>query len=296
MDRLTSLRVFRDVVEAGSFASAARRLAISPPMVSKHLASLEHALGARLLHRTSRRLSLTEAGSLYYEQCCEALDLLQAADSAIGRHAQAPHGQLKVSAPVWCATAGFARVLAGYRERFPEVVVDLHLENRRVDLVSEGFDLALRATGDPSPTLIVRPLCELRFFLVATPELLRRHGEPREPADAASIPAVLPNYVNIEAIDLAGPAGRMRLRFSAAMKSDDTTLSYHAVHAGIGMALLPHWLVSEDLAQGRLRQVLPDHATLPITLYAAYVSRKHMTAKLRSFIDFIGPALRDMQA
>lgn len=125
MDRMTSLRVFREVVEAGSFTAAAGRLAMSPPMASKHVAQLEKSLGARLLHRSSRHLSLTEAGTAWYEQSRRALDLLDAAEAAIGQTSEAPRGQLKVSAPVWCATPRFARVLADYRERFPEVLVDI---------------------------------------------------------------------------------------------------------------------------------------------------------------------------
>ena len=161
MDRLTSLRVFREVVESGSFVAAAERLAISAPMASKHVAQLEKSLGARLLHRSSRHLSLTEAGQAWYAQSSRALDLLDAAQSAIGQTHEVPRGQLKVSAPVWCATPRFAAVLAGYRERCPEVLVDMHLENRKVDLAADGYDLALRATQELSPALIARPLPSL---------------------------------------------------------------------------------------------------------------------------------------
>ena len=178
MDRLTSLRVFREVVEAGSFAAAAARLEISAPMASKHVAQLEQSLGARLLHRSSRHLSLTEAGRAWYEQSGRALDLLDAAEHAIGQKNDTPRGQLKVSAPVWCATPRFADVLAGYRERCPEVLVDMHLENRKVDLAADGYDLALRATQEPSPALIARPLCRLQFHLVASPQCIARACRP----------------------------------------------------------------------------------------------------------------------
>jgi DNA-binding transcriptional LysR family regulator len=125
------------------------------------------SLGARLLHRTSRRLSLTEAGTVYFEQCKVALDTLLGAEASIGRSTQTPRGQLKLSAPVWCANRRFAEILCAYRERYPEVVVDIRLENRKVDLAAEGFDLALRATREPSAKLIARPLCPVPFLLVA---------------------------------------------------------------------------------------------------------------------------------
>ncbi len=292
MDRLTSLRVFRDVVESGSFVAAAERVGVSAPMASKHVAQLEKSLGARLLHRSSRHLSLTEAGQAWYEQSRRALDLLDAAEAAIGQKNEAPRGQLKVSAPVWCATPRIARVLADYRERFPEVLVDMHLENRKVDLAADGYDLALRATQEPSPALIARPLCRLQFHLVAAASYLERAVVPAAPADLAKLGAIVPSYVNIEGLALKGPGGRqVPLRLQPVMKSDDTTLTLHAVRAGMGMSFLPEWLVDEDLAAGRLVRLVPDHAAPPVTLFAVYTSRQYMAPKMRSFIDFVGERL-----
>lgn len=291
MDTLLSLRVFREVVDSGSFVAAAGRLNLSTAMASKHVAHLERQLGARLLNRTSRHLSLTEAGSAYLEQCREALDSLQAGEAALGSSREAPRGVLKVTAPVWCANRRFADVLAAYQRQQPEVVLDIRLENRRVDLAGEGYDLALRVTSDPSPALIVRPLCTLQFHLVATPAFLKREGRPKGPGDVARLGAILPSYVNLDALGVVGPNGRETLRLTAAMKSDDTTLSYHAVHAGIGIAYLPDWLVADDLKRGDLKRVLPGYQGPASTLYAAYTSRKYLTAKVRSFIDFLGTAL-----
>jgi len=292
MDRLTSLRVFRDVVESGSFVAAAERLGVSAPMASKHVAQLEKSLGARLLHRSSRHLSLTEAGQAWYEQSRRALDLLDAAEAAIGQKNEAPRGQLKVSAPVWCATPRIARVLADYRERFPEVLVDMHLENRKVDLAADGYDLALRATQEPSPALIARPLCRLQFHLVAAADYLARAGVPVVPADLAKLGAIVPSYVNIEGLALKGPGGRqVPLRLQPVMKSDDTTLTLHAVRAGMGMAFLPEWLIDDDLAAGRLVRLVPEYTAPGVTLFAVYTSRQYMAPKMRSFIDFLGERL-----
>ena len=291
MDTLTSLRVFREVVESGSFVAAASRLGLSTAMASKHVAHLERQLGARLLNRTSRHLSLTEAGTVYLEQCREALDSLQAGEAAIGLSQEAPRGVLKITAPVWCATRRFADALAAYKLQHPEVVVDIRLENRKVDLVEEGFDLALRVTREPSPTLIVRPLCTLQFHLVATPAYLRRVGHPKDVAALERTGAILPTYVNLDGLELNSPAGKLRLHLAATMKTNDTTLSYHAVHAGLGLAYLPDWLVADDLKRGDLEPVLPGFDAPSLTLFAAYTSRKYLTAKVRSFIDFFSAAL-----
>lgn len=172
------------------------------------------------------------------------------------------------------------------------MLLDLRLENRRVDLAAEGYDLALRATHDPSPALIARPLCPVRFHLVASAGFVARHGLPRAPADLARLDAVVPSYLRLEAMRLQGPGGRSApLRLRPALQSDDTTLSLHAVRAGIGLALLPEWLVGEDLAAGRLVPLLPDHAPPDITLYAVYASRRQMAPKVRSFIDSMHAAL-----
>ena len=291
LDRLTGLQVLCEVVEAGGFSAAAKQLSISAPMVSKHVAQLEQSLGARLLNRTSRRLSLTEAGTVYYEQCRIALDTLQAAQEAVGQGTVVPRGLLKVSAPVWCANRRFARVLAAYREKCPDVVIDIRLENRKVDLVAEGFDLALRATREPSPMLIARPICPVPFYLVASPAYLKRHGTPDQPADLTALGAIVPSYLNLNGLEILGAGAKGKVALTAVMKSDDTTLTYHAVHAGLGLAYLPDWLVSDDLAAGKLIRLLPDHHGPEVTLFAVYTSRQYMLPKLRSFIDFLSHSL-----
>ncbi len=287
---LTGLRVFQAIVEAGSFSAAADRLGMAPPMVSKHIARLERTLGARLLHRTSRSMSLTEAGTAFYEQGRQALELLDAAAASVGHGQNRPRGELRISAPVWCATPRFARLLADYRRACPEVRLDLHLDNRMVDLVSEGFDVALRMTAEPAPQLIARPLCQMAFHLVAAPGFqpgpdggVDSGGAPRP------IPMVMPNYVQLERLKNALQEG-MHRHIDAVMKSSDSTLSYHAVVAGMGAAFLPAWLVDDDLASGRLVQ-LPGDAEFVGTLYAVYASRRQMPLKLRSFIDFLAERL-----
>ncbi len=287
MDTLLSMRVFVEIVSSGSFVASAERLSLSPPMVSKHLAHLEGQLGVRLLNRTSRRISLTEAGELYIVQCRRALDTLQEAAAVIGRTIEAPRGVLKVTAPVWFANAHFAEIAGRYRAAYPEVVLDLRFANRKVDLVAEGYDLALRVTRDPAPQLIARPVCAIPFRLVAAPALFEGRRAPRTVADLADCPAILASYLETDEIGLEGPRGAAVARPRVAMRSDDSNFTLHAVHAGEGIANLPAWLVDGDLAAGRLVRVLPRYASRTQCLYATYVSRKYLTPKVRTFIDFL---------
>ena len=281
MDRLTGLRVFREIVETGSFSGAAERLGISAPMASKHIAQLESQTGARLLNRSSRHLSPTETGEVYYAQCRQALDLLDAADAAIQRDAATPRGRLKLTAPDWCANPRFARALADYHHAYPDVIVDLSLENRRVDLVTDGLDLALRASLDPAPTLFARLLCVVPFHAVASPDYLARLGVAAGATRLAGLDLIVPSYLSPEKL------AHMRAATArTAMRSDNSTLTYQAVLAGVGVAVLPDWIVGDDIASGRLKVVEIDPAPPEIPLHAVYVSRRHVAPKLRSFIDF----------
>lgn len=291
MDTLLSLRVFSEVARAGSFVAAAQSLSLSAPMVSKHVAHLERVLGVRLLNRTSRRVSMTEAGSLYYEQCQVALDILELAAVAIGRSVEAPRGALKVTAPVWFANPRIVQVLAAYQAQYPEVMLDLRFSNHKVDLAAEGYDLALRVTRDPSPHLIVRRICSIQFYLVAAPAYFDTFGVPRTIADLANYGGILPSYLETEGFELEGPKGRVLIRLKPLMRSDDSTYSYHAVRAGVGIGFLPAWLIGDDLKSGALVQVLPQYQDAPQELYATYISRKYLTPKVRTFIDFLTASL-----
>ena len=287
MDTLQSLRVFREIVAAGSFAAAAQRLDMSAPMVSKHLAHLEKQLGARLLNRSSRRLSLTEMGQTYFDYCLHVLETLQKGQDALQDSGLSPQGVLRVTAPVWFANAKMARVLHAYQQRFPDVTLDLSLSNHKVDLVAEGFDLALRVTRDPSPHQIARHLCAIQFHLVASPDFVQRHGAPRTSVDVMRLGAVIPSYLHQDGFEFIGPEGRELLRFRPVMKSDNTNLTYHCVLEGAGIGYLPDWLIADDLAAGRLLRLLPSYHEPPQELHAVYASRRYLTPKVRSFIDFL---------
>lgn len=288
MDTLISMRVFRQVVELGSFVAAAARLQMSTAMVSKHVMHLERHLGTRLLNRSSRHLSLTEAGSLYLEQCRDMLDTLDEVEATVGRAAVVPRGTLRISAPAWFANPLFARVLADYQASYPEVVIDLDLSGRLVNLVEEGFDLALRVTQNPAPALIARPLCSVHFHLVASAACLQRLGLPTSIEALSQLPMICYSLLPTpDTLVVEGPLGAHSLRMRPVLRCNTESLMREAALAGMGLAFLPGWLVDEDIAAGRLQRVLPE-LVLPLgRLYAVYASRRYLSSKVRTFLDFI---------
>ena len=288
MDTLLSLRVFCEVVRQRSFTRAADKLGISTAMASKHVSHLERHVRAKLLQRSSRSLNLTEAGEAYYRRCAEALDTLDTAAERAAGSAETPQGQLRITMPMWFANAMFCSWLAEYRRRYPQVSLDLILANRKADLIAEGIDLALRVSSDGLPPgLIVRPLAEIPFYLVAAPEHLAEHGTPATPQEAAAHPFVLPSYTDTDSLTVSRGRERHNLRPEAAVRSDNTQMTHKMILAGCGLGYLPEWTARRDLENGRLIRLLPDWHIFAATLYAAYPDRTFLSAKVRSFIDFL---------
>ncbi len=295
MDTLTSLRVFCTVAELRGFTAAADRLGISPAMASKHVMQLESRLGSRLLNRTSRRVSLTEAGTLYFNQIRQVLESVDEVEAAIGNATLAPRGTLKLSAPVWVASTPFVERMADYNRRYPDVCLDLDLSGRLVNLVDEGFDLALRATHPErlDPGLVARPIMNIEFRLMASPDYLARTGRPRD-IDDLNGHAML-RFSGIapgDSMMLKGPDGPHKVTFRIVMLSENETVLHLAALAGMGLVFLPTWMAADDLAAGRLEMVMPDAAKLSLTLYAVYPSRKYLSAKVRTFVDFMSESAK----
>lgn len=293
MDSLLSLRVFCAVAELKSFTAAAARLDLSPAMASKHVMRLEERLGVRLLNRTSRHVSLTEAGGAYFEQARQALEDLDAAEAAVSHSAVEPRGRLRLSAPVWMANSIFAAVLADYRARYPQVSLEVDLSGRVVNLVEEGWDLALRATSQPAAGLIARLIAEVPFHLVASPAYLKRAGRPKSLADLEGRPLLAYSLVHADgAVVFNCPEGRRTVKFDPALVTVNETLMHLTALQGMGLALLPKWLISDDLASSRLERVLPEIEGAAVPLRAVYSSRKYLSAKVRTFLDFIAADAR----
>lgn len=291
MDRLLSLRVFAAVAEAKSFAAVADRMDISPAMTSKHVQHIEAEVGARLLNRTSRRVSLTEAGAIYL---AAVRPLLEGLDEAGARLAQAtldPRGTLKISLPVWMAEPALVRVLAAYRARHPAVLLDLDLSGRQVNLVEDGYDLALRVSPALDEGLIARRLADIAFRMVASPALLDRIGRPREVADLAGAPFLAYSPVSSGGrVRLGLGPNAPELRMTPVLQSANETILFQAALQGMGIAIMPHLVARAHLAAGRLELILPDLPAPTVPLSAIYPDRSYLPAKTRSLLDFLaGP-------
>jgi DNA-binding transcriptional LysR family regulator len=295
MDTLTSIRVFRQVVESGTFVAAAERMDLSTATVSKHVMHVEKRLGIRLLNRNSRTLSLTEAGRVYFERCKTILEDLEATELELGSLGTAPRGTLRVSCPSWFASQRLADNLAEFRRRYPEIVVDASFEDRLVDLVEEGYDLAMRVTRDGAlpPGLIARPLRTMSFFIAASSEYLKRNGTPESPEDLARHDFVAVG--NADALQLTGPKGNIGVPLRVVLRYRSMSGVASAVAAGIGLALLPDLLLEDPMFKDVLKPVLTDCPLQESKVHVVYVSRKHLPLKIRAYIDFVSEVASRIQ-
>jgi DNA-binding transcriptional LysR family regulator len=289
VDTLTSIRVFRQVVESGSFAAAANRLDLSPAMVSKHVMQVEKRLGVRLLNRNSRTLSLTDPGKVYFERCKTILDDLEETELELSALGNAPRGTLRVTCPPWLATLRGAEMLALFRARYPEILLDVSYEDRYVDLVEEGYDLALRVTGNPESLgagLIARPLAQIPWRVTGSRQYLKRKGIPQSPEDLTNHDCV--TVAGVSSWVLHGPKGdKTEVPIPGVLRYRTSTGLVHAVAAGLGLAPLPANFLDEPAYKDVLVPVLSDYSFRETTIYLVYVSRRYVPLKLRAFMDFL---------
>jgi len=288
MATLTSIKVFRQVVDSGSFVGASERLDMSTAMVSKHVMHVEERLGLRLLNRNSRTLSLTEPGRVYFERCKTILEDLEETELELGSLGSAPRGILRVSCPSWSPGQRLAEHLAEHRRRYPEVIVDVSFDDRMVDLVEEGYDLAVRVTSssDSLPaTLIARPVRPVTFYMAASPDYIKRNGAPKSPEDLRRHDFVaVGNQISVR---LMGPAGKIEVPVRVVLRYRSAIGVAHAVASGIGLAPLPAIVFEDPAFRTRLTPVLMDFPLRQSTLYLLYVSRKYLPLKIRTFRDFL---------
>ena len=294
MDRLTALRVFRQVAELNSFAEAGRRLGLSPAAISKNIAELEAHVGARLINRTTRRMALTEEGRIYLDHVVRGLEALAEADQALRPVTTAPGGTLRVNAPVTVTLTWLSQAIPGFLARYPDLTLDLHLDDRRVDIVREGFDLAIRGSDRlEDSSLIARKLTVMPHVLCAAPSYFRDHGRPETPADLKTLDHIrfsLSGHADRWEFNRDGRTERIAV---AARYSVASSLAVRdALRAGFGVSLMPRPYVESDLREGRLVAALEDWSTVETTLYAVYPSRQHVAPKLRVFLDFLVEAFR----
>ena len=278
MDTLKSLQVFKAIVEKGSFTKASEQLNMSLAMTSKHLQHLENHVQAKLLHRNNRNLSLTEVGQQYYAEAIQALELLQDAKSKAQAGSILPEGKLRLVAPLWFATPYFVQLLADFQQLYPKIQLSIDLENRFTDLIAEGYDLALRVVSTPQDNLIVKPLGQIDFYYVASPQFLQQHGTPKHVDELSAYTGVLPNYTLMDT-----PLTKFN-------DSNNTTMVAQMVMAGMGVGILPEWLIDEAVADGRLVHLWAQkHSS--VHLYAVYMNRAFLNSKIRLLMDFLAEHL-----
>ncbi|MDI9273396.1 LysR family transcriptional regulator [Stenotrophomonas sp. PFBMAA-4] len=288
MDTLDAMRVFVAVVERNGFSAAAQALDMSTAGVTRQVAALEKRLSTRLLHRTTRRVSPTSAGAAYYAQCVRLLAEFDALEASIGAQALEPSGTLRINAPVSWGIARLGPLLAGYRQRFPQVELDLALSDRLVDMVEEGYDVAIRITREPSPALIARRLGQARITLCAAPSYLAARGTPRTPQDLEQHDCLGYSYwASGNQWPLQGPGGETRVTVNSILQANNGDVLREAAIAGMGVILQPDFLLEDALADGRLVRVLPEWDVPAIGIFAVYTSRSHLAPKVRSFIDYL---------
>ena len=287
MDRFSSMEMFVRIVETGSLSAAARALGATQPSVSRQLRALERRLKIELLRRSTRHVSLTEAGQAYYEDCRRILAEVEATEGNVGSLHTSLRGTLTVNTSVALGVDYVAPLACAFQQQHPELAVDLTLNERFVDLIEEGIDVAIRFGPIRDESLIARKLASTRRLTVAAPAYLRRHREPRQPGDLPSHICVGFNYAPATEWSYVGPEGEVKVKVTSAFRSNNGHALRGAIMAGLGIGWLPEALVSEPLQAGKLRVLLPGYSMSPIEVHAVYSSARHMPAKVRAFVGFL---------
>lgn len=288
MDTIDGMRTFAAVVAEGSFSRAAARLDMSPQLASKYVGRLEARLGVRLLNRSTRQLSLTEAGRAYYERVREVLADIDDMENAAGDMTARARGTLRVNAPMSFGQMHLTRAIAEYQDTQPEVEVDLTLNDRVVDIVSEGFDLAIRIGQLAESSLVARRLAPVRLVVCGSPDYFRRRGVPQDPEQLAEHDCLRYAYAadyDRWRFQRDGRTHAVRIRGTFSANNGDALRV--AALAGKGIILQPTFIVGDDLRAGRLRTVLDEYRSTDLNVHAVYAHRQYLSAKVRTFVDFL---------
>jgi len=298
MINIGELEVFVRVVQAGSFSAAARQLDLTPSAVSKQIARLEDRLGARLLNRTTRRLNATEVGSAFYERCARILaDMAEAEQAVIDLH-EAPRGLLRMSLPLSFGRLHIVPLIPEFLAAYPEVRIDLSFNDRMVDLIEEGMDLAVRVGELSDSSLIARRLAPNRRVVCGSPSYFEQADRPEQPSDLSSHNCLVYTYRALRhEWRFRGPNGDEEMvRVSGRLESNEAEALRASVLAGVGLGLLPLWLVGHDVKAGRLLEVLPDYHVPDSAIYAVYPAGRHLSPKVRAFVDLLAARFSSRQS
>lgn len=288
MDKLEAMNVLAKVVASGSFAEAARKLGVTRSAISKAITQLEDDLGVRLLDRTTRRVTPTEAGLAYYERCLAIMAQIAETEAQISRLHDEPKGVLRVNAPMSFGTLFLGPAIADFMQRYADLKVELTLTDRIIDPLEEGVDVTVRIGAMVDSSLIARQISSVSVLIVASPDYIARHGAPQQPRDLASRSCLHYGHsTTVPRWTLAQEGVPISVPISACMSSNNGDTLRDAAVAGLGIARLPSFIVGCDVAKGRLVTVLADYAPPDLTIHALYAPNRFLAAKTRVFIDFL---------
>lgn len=288
MDKLTSMQVFCRVASCGNFSKAARDLRISPAMVTKHIASLENQLNLRLLNRTTRKVSTTEAGERYLRLCQTLLSDMEEGEALLSELSQHPSGTLKITAPIDFGVIRLAPAIAEYLNLYPDVRIDIDYQDRRVNLVEEGFDLAVRMGSMPDSSLVAVQLMKHKLVCCAAPRYLAEHGTPQQPSDLRHHNCLTYSYSSTNNEWLFKQRDKhINVRVSGRLNANNGRAMTAAAVQGVGVIWKPLFMVQDHLDSGELVRILTDFEYPNCDVYAVYPHRRFVPAKLRTFIDHL---------
>jgi DNA-binding transcriptional LysR family regulator len=288
---LNEIVIFAKVVETGGFSAAARQLDLPKSTVSRKVSELEDRIGARLIHRTTRKLGLTDAGRLYYEHGARIVAEVEEAEQSIRRMESEPRGLLRVTAPLAFDMLG--PILADYLGRHPDVRIDLTCSDRNVDLVEEGYDVAIRAGHLADSSLVARSLGTLRRILVAAPAYLRKRGRPRAVRDLTKHECIVFGAGNTPNLwTLFAGYEKQEIRVTPRLSANNFEILMESARAGVGIAMVPEFLCAGDLRARRLARVLPDWCSAEIPVQAVYPTARHLSPKVSAFIELVRASLK----
>jgi len=294
MDRFLEMKTLVAVVDAGSFIGAAEPLGMSKAAVSRHVSDLENRLGVRLLQRTTRRLSLTDEGQAFYARSKDALALVDEAETEIRSRSSEASGVVRVNAPQTFGVLHLAPLWGGFMDANPRVSLEVTLSDRLVDVVDEGFDLAIRIATLPNSTLVSKKLASTRVMLCAAPAYLERVGTPSHPADLALHQVIAYSYwAGRDEWTFTGPDGVVSVKTRARLYANNGDTCLAAALSGQGIILQPSFLVAEDVRAGRLVELMPEYRSIELGIYAVYPTRKQLALKVRRLIDYLADNLKE---
>ena len=287
MDKINAMQAFAAVVQEGSFSKAAERLKLSPQLVSKYVSQLELHLQTRLLNRTTRQVSTTEAGLAYFEQCQQVLIDIEEMENSLGALHQQPSGTLRISAPMSFGMHHLSKALVDFQKQYTLVDVNLQLTDRKVDIVEDGIDIALRIGDLKSSSLIAKKIAPIRLVICASPDYLASNGTPNNPSDLADHCFLRYSYTDNNASFSKFNLKASEIKFKSHFVANNGDVLVNAAIQGGGITIQPTFITGKPISEGKLTTILEEFEPDPLGLYVVYAHRHHLASKVRCFIDFI---------